>query len=206
MCGQATGDFNGLLIYDSHFVHFSIDILKHFDDKTVAVFDLPAHTSRKTLLLDVAPFSCFKNTVCEDLDSTAAIDNLASLCTFYFLGILRRAFHDSFTRSNIYASFLRSGMWPLNTSYILGLSLSTSEADPSIILPVHEISIMLDDKRKSTRNEIICVDEEIIPTATCTKRGERSLLLRQRRGLCLRRQNETEKSDTVIPYFRMKEQ
>lgn len=151
-----------LLIFDAYRSHMSLDVLQLFNDNGVVVYALPAHTSGKTQPLDVVAFAVFKNALNEALHTAASADKLDTLNTFDFCSLLKTAFDSAFSKSNIMASFRRSGIWPLDPNKLLRVPRPASGQELTRVLGVGELKALLEEKLGRARRGVLGEDAALL--------------------------------------------
>lgn len=76
--------------------------------------------------------------------------------------IVREAYENSFTKTNVQASFRRAGLWPLNAKTLIGeLRLASAAADGPI-LTVDMSEKRFEERRKDVRDIVLGCDAEIL--------------------------------------------
>lgn len=129
-CGQERPQ---LLLWDSHHSHETLEVLQKAKQNDIIVMAFPPHTTHHLCPLDRCLFGPFKkqwNSVCSEFlqENPQNTINKQSFC-----GLVKQAFDQSFTRSNIVSGFESSGICKWNP---LAISLTAfSPSEPSNIHP-----------------------------------------------------------------------
>lgn len=101
-----------LLVYDGYASHCSYRVLKLFRENDIVVASLPAHTSHALQPLDVGVFSPLKLAFRNHLNRRVVVSNRRSRNDIFTLcELLKNAFHEGVTASNIIGGFRGSGLW-----------------------------------------------------------------------------------------------
>lgn len=82
---------------------------------------LPAHTSGKTLPLDVVPFAALKSSLNHIVSDTAQTATDKALDIFDVCALLPEAQISSFNSTNSKASLRRCGVWTCDDMMLLGV-------------------------------------------------------------------------------------
>lgn len=100
-------------------------------------------------------FGAFKEALNTELQQVSRALKLDVLEMFDFWSVLRNVYKVSFTQSNIYARFLRTGLWPLDPTNLLGVPLTRSSDDSSHVLTVIDLENIIEAKRMSVRDAVL---------------------------------------------------
>ena len=150
-----------LLILDGYRCHMIYKVLKLLESNGVIVFALPAHTSGSTQPLDVSIFGPFKEYLrgCIQRMSSPLVTNCYDV--FDYLNIMSEAYRQAFTYKNIKSGFAKTGLWPIDPMVLLNVPRPVSTSDPRTILSVEGMEIMMEERRKKSRDLL-----GITPTVT----------------------------------------
>lgn len=117
-----------------------LDELELFAQNNVVIYALPAHTSGKAQPLDVLVYGSFRTGIIYAVITAADAYKLGKYETFDFCNMLRVAFTESFTRSNIIASFRLFFTFPWNPMSFTSMPLSASADNVSHVIEVGDFS------------------------------------------------------------------
>lgn len=107
-----------MLIVDGHDSHNFLELIDVAIENNVHIIELPAHTSHWLQPCDRTVFGPFKNAyrkACEDLSSSfpGSVVSKANFC-----GLLKKAWQEAVTPSNIHSGFRACGIYPFNPKSI----------------------------------------------------------------------------------------
>ena len=108
-----------LLVYDGYRSHLSLDVLDILAKHSAIVYALPAYTSGKTQPCDTVLFGSFKHHLDAALCDCVLARPDHTFDPFDFCEVLKFAYNASVTPQNIWASFRRAGLWPVDHTRIL---------------------------------------------------------------------------------------
>lgn len=84
--------------------------------------------------------------------------------TFIYCAMMRRPFDQSFIKSNIRASFEKTGIWPFDLTRLLSVPRPRAADEIDTILSVEELHALFEEKRQEARFSIVGHDTRIDTT------------------------------------------
>ena len=149
---NATKENKVLLILDNHVSHKSIEAIEKAVDNGIVLLTLPPYTSSKLQPLDRSVFRSLKIYYSQECDKWMTNHHGRKISEYEMASILKPAFLNAMSPSNIISRFQSTGIYPCNPDVITaddyeaadaarGLDRSTSEpagstSRPSDVLPV----------------------------------------------------------------------
>ena len=116
-----------LLIVNGHSSHECLETISYCCDNHIILYCLPSHTTHALQPLDVVLFSPLKQAWAKAVSSEE--HDGRKVTKENFLEIYGNAHLQSFTSTNIIASFHKTGIWPLNPDVITAEMMATSTTD-----------------------------------------------------------------------------
>lgn len=151
-----------LLTYDAYRSHITLDVLELFHENNIIVYALPAHTSGKTQPLDVVMFSPFKKALNESISLCSTVGKIDIFDVFDFCRMLSYAYRKAFTEANIVQAFKKSGLWPIDSSQLLGVPRPGTAEDIRTILNVDQLEKLFEQKRAAVRETVLGSDSAML--------------------------------------------
>ena len=110
---------------------------------------------------------------------------------FDYLNIMSEAYRQEFTYKNIKSGFAKTRLWPIDPMALLNVPRPASTSDPRTILSVEEMEILMEERRKESRDVL-----DITPTVTVSGSLDTSavLLLTSEEALKLAQQETFKRS------------
>jgi len=121
-----------LLMFDGHFSHKVVDLMKYLREHNVRVLTVHPHTTHLTCVLDNGPFKRFNEAFRHEAGmSGKAItkDNIMELCKVAWDACVSFKVEESTKRryNSITSGFLRTGLYPYDRERMKGWNLTVSE-------------------------------------------------------------------------------
>jgi hypothetical protein len=107
-----------LLLCDSFDAHYTKEFLQTCEDNRIKVFNFPSHSTHILQPLDVVAFTEFKRQYGLAVDE-ASMTGCIDFNKLEFLAALKAIRRRVFCPANIYASFRKSGIHPINAELVL---------------------------------------------------------------------------------------
>lgn len=146
-----------LLILDGHDSHNFVELIDAAIENNIHILELPAHTSNWLQPCDRTVFGPFKNAyrkACEDL-VTEFPGSLVSRSTF--CGIMKKAWSEAVTPSNVQSGFRACGIYPFNADAIpteayIPNTLYSSDVGQETVEEMHEKECLLQSVEKTNQS------------------------------------------------------
>ena len=121
-----------LLMFDGHFSHKVVDLMKYLREHNVRVLTVHPHTTHLTCVLDNGPFKRFNEVLKHEAGMLGAPinkHNIMGMCKKAWDGCLEFKVDQSTKRryNSITSGFLRTGLFPYNRERMEGWNLTVSE-------------------------------------------------------------------------------
>ena len=124
-----------LLLLDGHSSHYCPSVIRQAAEHEAILFALPPNTTHLTQPLDKGIFGPLKTElrrVCHDY----IVENPGKVVTVHcFVSLFAKAWTKSMTMKNIMASFLTTGILPLDRNKVLSLVNSVISTEPLVSKP-----------------------------------------------------------------------
>jgi hypothetical protein len=105
-----------LLLLDNHESHCTLDGIMYSRDNGIVLCTFPPHCTHKLQPLDVGVLGPFKTKLAQKQQSWLWSNPGKTITIHNLPGIIREAFDNSFTRTNITGAFKKTGIWPFDIS------------------------------------------------------------------------------------------
>ena len=144
-----------LLIYDGYRSHMSLRVLELFSSNNIIAYALPSHTSGKTQPCDTVLFGAFKQALNQVISELMAPDRDDVWTMYEFCSMMKTAYENSFTPSNIRSSFRRAGICPTDPTRLLSVPRPASAECPNEVKTVMQMEAMMKEKNCQFRSRIL---------------------------------------------------
>ena len=109
-----------LLIVDGHSSHVNLPFLEYAHSHSIIVLVFPPHTTHRLQPLDVSLFSPSAKRYSQELDTVMRNSlGITSITKQIFWSLFYSAWQKSFTTENIQSAFKVTGIFPIDSSYVL---------------------------------------------------------------------------------------
>lgn len=115
----ASKDNEVLLILDNHGSHLSLEAIKYCRDNGIHMVTLPPHTSHRTQPLDLTVFGPFKMFCARAFDSWMSAGSGNRINLHNIVRISKEPLQKCMSSKNIKAGFMKSGIYPMDSSKLL---------------------------------------------------------------------------------------
>ena len=107
-----------VLILDGFGSHFTYEFWRYAEEKKIALFVLPPHSTHLTQPLDVGCFQPFKHYHSEAVDNAVRLGN-SDFDRLDFLAAFNWMRNQTFTTRTIQSAFRKTGFWPYDPEIVL---------------------------------------------------------------------------------------
>lgn len=113
---KPTSEDKALIIMDNHITHVNIQVIDFARENNIIILTLPPHCSHRMQPLDVAVYGPFKARYKVALNNWLVSNPGKTVSLYEVAGFVNVAYSESFSIHNICKSFLKTGLYPFNSS------------------------------------------------------------------------------------------
>lgn len=132
-----------LLVFDGYRSHMSLEVHELFKSNEIIAYALPSQTGGKTQHFDTALFGTFKQALNQFFRASMDPERDGVWPTYDFCSILKTAYDNSFTPSNIRSSYRCVAIYPTDLARFLSMPLHAAAECPSEIETVMQMKLMM---------------------------------------------------------------
>ena len=127
---EKAGRSRRLLIVDGHSSHVNMEFLNWAHNERILILVLPPHSTHRLQPLDVVMFLPLSQFYSQELQKLMAEGlGFVTPTKRVFFTLFKKAWDRAFTEKNINSAFLKTGIWPLNTTLVVNV-ISQRELTP----------------------------------------------------------------------------
>ncbi len=135
---KVTSERKVLLLLDNHSLHLSVQAVNYCKENGIVLLTFPPHCSHKLQLLDRSMYGPFKKMINTASDTWMRMNPAKTMTIYDIPSLVKAAFPNAATPSNIQAGFGCTGIWPFNPDIFQECDYAPSQVtdrpDPSASL------------------------------------------------------------------------